>query len=366
MQVSYGARIARYEQAYQEAIERGDFSRARLLAIRCADLLRNMASENLEFSDYYLELAAQWEKRAEELKDSPPRQKGTFQISDLISRSTVTWDDVGGLWDAKRILASAIGLNLARVPGKLEPWKGVLLFGPPGTGKSLLASAVAGSIGATFINVSVSNVLSKYFGESSKLAASVYELARRKSPSIVFIDEFDALAMKRSSLEDAARRVLSTFLVEIDGFKRRNSRDRVITLAATNRPWDLDEAILSRFPLRIYVPLPDERSAVDILRIHLRGFAVRADLRAVARTAVRRLFSGRDLANLARMTVMKMLSEMNPELSNPKLVGSLAGKELTTRPLEMDDFKYGLRKIKSPITQSLVKKYEKWAEEFGL
>jgi katanin p60 ATPase-containing subunit A1 len=365
MQIPYGARIARYERAYEEAIERGDFSRARLLAIRCADILRNMASENLEFSDYYLELAAQWEKRAKELKDSSPRQKSGIQPEDLISSSSVTWDDIGGLWDAKRVLASAIGLNLARVPGKLEPWKGILLFGPPGTGKSLLASAIAGSIGATFINVSVSNVLSKYFGESSKLASSVYELARQKSPSLVFIDEFDALAMKRSSLEDAARRVLSTFLVEIDGFKRRNSGDRVITLAATNRPWDLDEAILSRFPLRVYVPLPDERAAVEILRIHLRGFEVRADLQKVARAAVRKLFSGRDLTNLAKMAVMKMLSEMNPELSNPKLVGSLAGKELTTRPLEMDDFKYGLRRIKSPITSSLIKKYEEWAEEFG-
>ncbi|WP_367884914.1 26S protease regulatory subunit [Thermococcus sp. JCM 11816] len=331
-------------------------------------MFRELASLNLEFSDYYLEMAKQWEKRAGELENGHRySQRKSVNLPNVVQTSRVAWDDVGGLWEAKKVLSRTIGLHLARVPGKFEPWKGILLFGPPGTGKSLLASAVAGSLGgATFLNVKVSDVLSKYFGESSKLVASLYQLAREKSPSIVFIDEFDALAMKRSSLEDAARRVLSTFLVEIDGFKRSDTNERVVTLAATNRPWDLDDAILSRFPLRVYVPLPDESSAVEILRIHLSGFRVKANLRAVAKEAVRRRYSGRDLANLARLAITKMLSDMNPpELSEPQLIPSLVGKELTVRPIEMEDFRYGLRRIKSPITPALIKKYEMWAREYG-
>lgn len=361
MKMAYSSLFQRYERLYEKAIEEGNPEKARFFALQCAGLLRKLASEELQFSHYYLKLAEEWERKAENVDTEI--KKRSNGIERLITTSNVTWEDVGGLEEAKKLLAQAVGIAMAKVPGKFKPWKGVLLFGPPGTGKTLLARALAGSMKATFIGVKVSDVLSKYFGESSKIASSIYSLARQKAPSVVFIDEFDALGMRRSAMEDAGRRLLGTILAEIDGF---HDSDRVITLASTNAPWDLDEAMLSRFPLRIYVPLPDEKGAKEIFAIHLRGFPLRVTLESLARIAVRKLYSGREIANACTFAVLHMLEEMNPELSDPLKVGSIAGKELTVRPLEAEDFRYAFRRVKSPIKKELLRKYEKWAKEYGV
>lgn len=368
MKAVYSALLRRYEEAYNRAVEEGNTERARFMALQCAGLFRRLASEDLQFSHYYLEMAKEWEEKAKRVEPKPsPVGKEFERVKSLIQRTNVSWNDVGGLEEAKKLLAQTVGITLAKTPRGFKPWKGLLLFGPPGTGKTLLASALAGSLNATFINVKVSDILSKYFGESSKLASAIYTLAREKSPSVVFIDEFDALAMKRVNLEDAARRVLGSILEEIDGFKTPELENKhVVTLAATNAPWDLDDAVLSRLPIRIYVPLPDESAAEEILRIHLRGVATRVSLSSVARLAVRRLYSGREIANLCSLATLRMLEEMNPELGDPLRVGSIVGKPLTTRPLEAKDFKYAFRRVKSPIKPALLKKYEKWAEEYGV
>ncbi len=371
MKALYLSLLRKYEEAYREALSEGNAERARVSALQCAGLFRKLASEDLQFSHYYLEQAAEWEKRAKEpavLGTGPKRFGGEVErVKALIQRTGVSWDDVGGLREAKKLLAQTVGVALARTPKGFKPWRGVLLFGPPGTGKSLLASALAGSLRATFLNVGISDVLSKYFGESTRLASAIYELARERSPSVVFIDEFDALAIKRSGMDDAARRVLASILEEMDGFKDPSLAGKhVVTLAATNAPWDLDEAVLSRLPMRIYVPLPDEGAAEEILRIHLRGIPVGVNLKAVARLAVRRLYSGREIANLCSLATLRMLEEMNPELGDPLKVGSIAGKTLTTRPLEARDFNYAFRRVKSPVKRALLKKYEKWAEEYGV
>ncbi|NJE53637.1 26S protease regulatory subunit [Thermococcus sp. 21S9] len=361
MKVAYSSLLHRYERLYERALEEGNAGKARFFALQCAGLLRKLASEELQFSHYYLKLAEDWEKKAENVEvDVKKRSNG---VERLITTSNVTWEDVGGLKEAKKLLAQAVGMTMAKVPGGFKPWRGVLLFGPPGTGKTLLAKALAGSMKATFIGVKVSDVLSKYFGESSKIASSIYALARQKAPSVVFIDEFDALAMKRSSMEDAGRRLLGTILAEMDGFQDSGG---VITLASTNAPWDLDEAMLSRFPLRIYVPLPDEEGAREIFAIHLRGLPLRVTLESLARVAVKKLYSGREIANACTFAVLHMLEEMNPELSDPLKVGSIAGKELTIRPLEAKDFRYAFKRVKSPVKRELLKKYERWAKEYGV
>lgn len=361
MRVAYSSLLSRYESLYERALEEGNAGKARFFALQCAGLLRRLASEELQFSHYYLKLAEEWERKAENVEIDVKKRSNGFER--LITSSNVTWNDVGGLREAKRLLAQAVGMLMAKVPGGIKPWRGILLFGPPGTGKTLLAKALAGSMKATFIGVKISDVLSKYFGESSRIASSIYSLAREKAPSVVFIDEFDALGMKRSSMEDAGRRLLGTILAEMDGF---HDSKGVITLASTNAPWDLDEAILSRFPLRIYVPLPDEESAREIFAIHLRGLPLRVRLESLAKVAVKRLYSGREIANACTFAFLHMLEEMNPELSDPLKVGSIAGKKLTIRPLEAKDFRYAFQKVKSPIKRETLRKYEKWAREYGL
>ncbi|CAB49771.1 ATP-binding protein [Pyrococcus abyssi] len=355
--------VQKCQEEFERALSLGHYDKARLIALRCAELLRKIASENLSLSHILLEEAKKWEEKAKNVRKRREGKNEYFdKLKALIKRSTITWNDIGGLREAKKLIAQAIGLSIAKSP--IEPPQGILLFGPPGTGKSLLASAVANSLNATFFSVKASDLLSKYFGESSKLISALFSLARQLSPSVIFIDEVDSLTMKRVSLDDAARRMIGTLLAEMDGFKER--KDKVIVLTATNAPWDLDEAMLSRLPIRIYVPLPDVNSAVEIFKIHLRGIHYDVPLSRLAKEAVKRLYSGREIANVVKLATMKMLEEMNPELSDPLRVSTLKGRDLTTRPLTLDDFKYAMARIKSPITKSDVKKYERWAKEFAI
>ncbi|AFK22761.1 26S protease regulatory subunit [Pyrococcus sp. ST04] len=356
--------VQKCEEEFEKALALGQYDKARLIALRCSELLRKLASENLSLSHILLEQAKDWEKKAKNVHKRKAKGKDEYieRIKLLIKRSNVTWSDIGGLHEAKKMISQAVGISIAKAP--IEPPQGILLFGPPGTGKSLLASAVASSLNATFFSVKASDLLSKYFGESSKLVSALFSLARQLSPSVVFIDEVDSLTIKRSSLDDAARRMIGTLLAEIDGFKE--SRGKVILLTTTNAPWDLDEAMLSRLPIRIYVPLPDTKAAEEIFKIHLRGIPYRLNLTKLAREAVKRLYSGREIANVVKIATMKMLEDMNPELSDPLRVSTLTGKNLAMRPLDLNDFKEAFKKIKSPITKTDIRKYEKWAKEFGL
>ncbi|ASJ16803.1 cell division protein [Thermococcus chitonophagus] len=356
--------IQRCEEEFEKALALGQYDRARLIALRCSELLRRLASENLSVSHILLEQARAWEQKAKNIHKRKEKRKDEYvdKIKILIKKSTVTWNDIGGLSEAKKLVSQAVGLSIAKSP--VEPPQGILLFGPPGTGKSLLASAVANGLNATFFSVKASDLLSKYFGESSKLVSALFSLARQLSPSVIFIDEVDSLTMKRTSLDDAARRMIGTLLAEIDGFK--DSTGKVILLTATNAPWDLDEAMLSRLPIRIYVPLPDVKAAVEIFKIHLRGLQYKLNLIKLAKEAVKRLYSGREIANVVKLASMKMLEEMNPELMDPLKIPSLTGKELAVRPLEMNDFKEAFKKVKSPVTKMEIRKYEKWAREFAI
>jgi len=184
----------------------------------------------------------------------------------------VKWDDVAGLEGAKESLKEAVILPI-KFPhlftGKRKPWKGILLFGPPGTGKSYLAKAVATEAGqSTFFSVSSSDLVSKWLGESEKLVRQLFALAREHKPSIIFIDEVDSLCSSRSDNEsEAARRIKTEFLVQMQGVG--NDMDGILVLGATNIPWVLDPAIRRRFEKRIYIPLPEGGARKEMFKLHL-------------------------------------------------------------------------------------------------
>ena len=377
------AAFEREKKAYERALKKGDNTKASRHARKCAQILRTLAEKSPYAKKEYLAKAEKWEKVAQDIKAGrlkPERRKMEHKreeaedeysqaIASLISTSGVTWQDIGGLEDVKRLMMETIVVAGLQAPEAVKPWKGILLFGPPGTGKTLLASAAAGSLKATFFNVKASRMLSKYFGESSKLISALYEEARRRAPSIVFIDEFDALSLSRSGEQsEASRRMLSTLLAELDGFQDKKSRLLLLTLAATNTPWDLDQAVLSRFPRRIYVPLPDKPAVKEIIRIHTRGVDISGvDLEELATRCVDKLYSGRDLANLCQQAVWHMIREENPDLHELASLPyeELKKRKLKVRGLRMHDFEEAMAKIKSPLKKRDIERYEKWNEEFG-
>ncbi len=222
----------------------------------------------------------------------PQREDPYVRGFEVVERPKVRFSDVGGLKEQIRELREAIELplknpELFRELG-IEPPKGVLLYGPPGCGKTLLAKALAGETNATFIRLVGSELVHKFIGEGARIVREVFQLARRKAPAIIFIDEIDAIAAKRidigTSGEREVQRTLMQLLAEMDGF---DPLDNVKIIAATNRIDILDPAILrpGRFDRLIYVPPPDEQGRYEILRIHTRRarLAPDVDLRYIAR-----------------------------------------------------------------------------------
>eukprot|EP00242_Pyramimonas_sp_CCMP2087_P018376 CAMPEP_0198202756 /NCGR_PEP_ID=MMETSP1445-20131203/5970_1 /TAXON_ID=36898 /ORGANISM="Pyramimonas sp., Strain CCMP2087" /LENGTH=347 /DNA_ID=CAMNT_0043873833 /DNA_START=122 /DNA_END=1162 /DNA_ORIENTATION=+ len=188
---------------------------------------------------------------------------------------TVSFDSIGGLEDVKEALDELVILPLRRPElfsrgNLIKPVKGVLLYGPPGTGKTMLAKALAKESGACFINVKVSTLQSKWFGDAQKLVAALFTLAWKLQPCIIFIDEIDSFLGKRKSNENEAVTTMKTEFMSLwDGFTT-NQNSRVMVLAATNRPWEVDEAILRRLPQSFEVPLPTLQQRLRILQVLLR------------------------------------------------------------------------------------------------
>merc|ERR1711974_342478 len=206
--------------------------------------------------------------------DDPEKKKMQSKLSDaiVVEKPNIKWDDVAGLEAAKEALKEAVILPI-KFPhlftGNRKPWKGILLFGPPGTGKSYLAKAVATEANnSTFFSVSSSDLVSKWLGESEKLVKNLFEMAREHKPSITFIDEVDSLCGSRSDNEsESARRIKTEFLVQMQGVG--NDTDGILVLGATNIPWVLDAAIQRRFEKRIYIDLPDAHARTNMFKLNL-------------------------------------------------------------------------------------------------
>jgi vacuolar protein-sorting-associated protein 4 len=234
-------------------------------------------------------------------------------------RPNVKFADVAGLAAAKHLLTEAVIMPL-KLPelyvGPTRPWAGILLYGPPGTGKSHLAKAVAGeATSTTFLTVSNADLTSKWVGESEKLVKSLFETARARRPSVVFIDEIDALVSARGDNEsESGRRIKTEFLVQMDGVGVDNKG--VLIIAATNVPWDLDQAMLRRFERRIYVPLPDKEARIALLNNQLRGaYHDLSDSQIAKIAGATDGYSGADLATLIRDALMQPLREFESATS---------------------------------------------------
>jgi len=286
-------------------------------------------------------------------------------VTALIHKSQVSWDDIAGLEDTKREVKAAYGLALAtKPPGvRLEGWRNILFYGPPGTGKTLLAAATSRSLDATFFNVRVSDLLSKYFGESTKLVSALYSVARRLAPSVIFLDEFEALSPSRDGTQSGAEaRIVSTFLSELDGLAQKGSQAYVLTIAATNVPWLIDKAILSRFEKLIYIPLPDAAARHRILELEIKHKGHRSEVPYDELTTRTEGYSGREVSQLAREAIKEMVTRVNPDLVAAVDRGreAAARYKVRTVPLSREDWERAFERVMRRTTEEEIRRFTEW------
>lgn len=293
----------------------------------------------------------------------------------VVHGDEVHWDDIAGLNSAKNSLKEAVVYPFLRPDlfmGLRQPVTGMLLFGPPGTGKTMLARAVACESKSTFFSISASSLTSKYLGESEKLVRALFTIARKLSPSIIFVDEIDSILGNRNQdgENESSRRIKNEFLVQWSALSnaaagkddKRGSKfiddKRVLVLAATNLPWSIDEAARRRFVRRQYIPLPeDETRLVQIKKLLAHQNHTLTDEDFNILIELTRGYSGSDITSLAKDAAMGPLRELGDQL--------LHTERENIRPIELKDFKNSLEYIKPSVSKEGLAKYEEWASQFG-
>ncbi|KAJ8548889.1 hypothetical protein K7X08_029870 [Anisodus acutangulus] len=285
----------------------------------------------------------------------------------------VKFDDIGALEEVKKALNELVILPMRRPElfsrgNLLRPCKGILLFGPPGTGKTLVAKALATEAGANFISITGSTLTSKWFGDAEKLTKALFSFASKLAPVIIFVDEVDSLLGARggSFEHEATRRMRNEFMAAWDGLRSKENQ-RILILGATNRPFDLDDAVIRRLPRRIYVDLPDAANRLKILKIILARENLESDFPYENLANATDGYSGSDLKNLCIAAAYRPVQEI---LEEEKEVESLGGRKdgiPVLRPLTVEDFIQSKAKVGPSVAYdaSSMNELRKWNDQYG-
>jgi transitional endoplasmic reticulum ATPase len=315
-------------------------------------LRRHLPDIDLEADEIPPEILDQLVVTNDDFQQAVKRVKPSALREIMIQVPNVSWDDIGGLSEAKEQLRDGVELPLKNPEAfrrlGIRQAKGFLLFGPPGTGKTLMAKAVAREAQANFISTKSSDLLSKYYGESEQQISKLFARARQVAPTVIFLDEIDALAPARGGAfgEPAVtERVVNTILAEMDGLEELGS---VIVIGATNRPTLLDPALLrpGRFDELVYVPVPEQEGRRKILGIQTDGMPLADDVDLERLAAETEGYTGADLENLARKAGLAALRE-----------------DADRGTIPMSFFETALKETRASVTPKMEKEYRKMVEE---
>eukprot|EP00761_Pharyngomonas_kirbyi_P009549 gb/GECH01009565.1/.p1 GENE.gb/GECH01009565.1/~~gb/GECH01009565.1/.p1 ORF type:complete len:516 (+),score=156.51 gb/GECH01009565.1/:1-1548(+) len=370
------------------------------------NIVRQRIVEFLERAEYIKEALSEKHQKKDKNKSNqsssesknPDRERLRKALEEVVvsEKPSVEWEDVIGMNNAKKTLNEAVVLP-RQYPqlftGKRKAWRTLLLYGPPGTGKSYLAKALASNIDSTFISASSSDLISKWSGESEKLIRELFSLAKERQPSIIFVDEIDAICSQRSDDDtDSLRRIKNEFLIHLQNVTD-DPDNNVVVLAATNRPWDLDPALRRRFDKRIYIPLPEAEDRLNILRVHLgKEESTRFPLRDLERLTYSEegsnMYSGSDLSVVARDALMqpvrramksqyfKTIETEDGEKTIPcdrhdsnafrsSLFNLKHPENLMVPPVTLEDLRSAFTRVKPSVNEKDLEQFDSWTAKYG-
>jgi len=320
----------------------------------------------------YMQQVENCKRRVKELKDGntpidttetpPAKRRATLEQLILREKPDVKWNEIANLRDAKKAIEESIIYPVKRADLFPLGWaRGILFFGPPGCGKTLLAAAIATEIDAVFYSVDAASIMSKWLGESEKNVSELFNSAHRATleghPAIIFIDEIDSLVGVRSDEVGGEVRARNQFLKEMDSILDKKNPTHIYIIGATNKPWALDEPFIRRFQKRIYVPLPGPEARREMFTIYAKNLRLAGDVDpelVVERTAG---YSGSDFRDIFQGAQTRVVREFFED-------GSALKPQGQARSITMEDFTEILKARKPSVSHQILGLYDRWFDTY--